>query len=1830
MAAPKTNTIVPSRSHSAALEIASPEFIQGRQAVPCTATKFAVAIPQALLANASSSTGSVLTTLPGKATVSAISGIGWGTFGVLHKVMQATRFILLGGKTERTLNRAADAIEEIGQRELLNKELYRNAALGTISQGASHIPLAGPAIQGSVAVIGGADALSKQAQRVSLVAFKGIALAIFGMIKHIFSGAWFSWSEKKVSQIKNSCYNNMLHPTPLGEELLLWGNTHYSSALKLVSPSVKHRPHAPACSAQDFDTFVSSSPETKKLFLEIIIASTEWNLSIEEASAFRTVLNRWIMNEKNQAPQSAEDKQVVLNLYAIYKTISSKKSITISHKTTEEEFSSFFNNPLETILNNLFAVTLLHNDSSKIPRYVSCLQKMSINDPLEPCEQELLSQLIGYFVQEHVDPNSYITPRDFNAFSKLVQYRLLKRVQKRAFLSEHDRKILTEKASSYTSWKTASTVDSILVSHIALFYFNQFSKEQRKCMYDLSFEDVNKLPDEHRLNFILEILQKIPDPTLFEKLYIDLDIAEISQRKQEDIFIKGAFLDLESVNSPAKLKQLIKIANNRLSFDDKFLLREALDAPLTIYFFSEEELLSFIDEYTINAYDETVPLEKRTASRYILKILKQAYNWQKAESVDKQAEGTPSSLVPHQGESLPPISAQLPESPLQLIDRKIGSHRVSSGIFYKSFDSLGLVLEKTLSCTGWTVGQVPHLIGYTLDTTVGSTTVYGSIRILAIALQICAQFQTLMNYLAQSLHVTVAGKELNWIEHVERPAAQIPLIPFKLTVPLQTTILGGVESIKSRFDSWASTINQLESAHQQQTQGQSSSAIQNEIVEKESQAHSSFQSVQEKIQTSTDPHIAPMASLSQDKLKEILSPENPQKNAVLQLRNAAIDILPTPDACVPKGFLGFLRMSRSSCEKALQERESSIEASIEHSPLAGASQTFTETTAQLATLYQDLQIAKAAEEKIRSATSFQEIFRNYGGNSLSSVYTNSVSPSLNSALSLWKSEIFYATKTVNAISRIEDMQTNIEFQTFYGTEKVGSKTQEGTEYATKWLAEHIGDYLLAQNSESQKSAAREQLDSVLSKVTGIGARSAMTFFLTGFFGYYTPIIVLPFLLSKVLANLVNASAEPISRNLGKSFLLAYRGSAWLGAASGRVAHRGMEATGRFIQAAINKRMGYIDNERIKAFLSLSLPDQKYIFELVNGSTQIPEKVKEELKTIHQLYFTKSLDADKTKAFIEALLIAYNHLQPQDFLKITPSYFFNLDKRIQKRIKRAVRKYYPQTPLKSIDEIITKFNEMPASARKSINRLTIEEFVALPSEKQRDFCFQVLHSSVYKSFIIEKTGIEPTSFSVWPYIDPSRQTIDGNLLNTLLDLYQDVTEADLSEISPLSLSKAPISRLMRMYEIFATSHIEILRSVAYRFDLNDEDPLPAILAAENPKLPQLAEMRERIIAALVSEFRCLPEYSRRKLFDTSLFELEHMTKEEKKLGIEFLLQHFPSNKEDLTPLLVDAELTGSAQKSLFCTFFNQLPIENKIMFQQMLLNNNQTLSYLTRSLIEEISSIDTQLKRVSSERQEAEEKIAEISSLLNALKNTNNLDGEHDRIEALSNEARKASIFKTSREQTLSTLLEERAAFEKLLNEEHVVVPKCPVTKEEKPDPLYEAMCDLLFSSLTKEMFDSQTDEQLEAVYSRSHTDLSAMIKKLKAEESLLDQKTKAFLSVLSLQQHKLDSAYIEHKKKLCNIKHNLPPHLEIIVRTTKERFSNITSQEGLHQSYSESITLLKELSSFTSTIDNDIAVREIENLFEQRKQELSSTPSPWSKAKTKLTALHLFKNPVIS
>lgn len=1851
--------------------IRSPEYLHGTASTPPPNTRFAVAIPQEVAANFSKATGTMLTTLPGKATVSSLSGLGWATFGTIHQLMWISRLIFTGGKSEKVVNEVARNVDQVAELELRAKETLRDNTLDMVNGAASIIP-GGFLVRGVTSTVSTIDAGSKQVERWSLLGMRSLVTTIFGLAKFIIGGTWFRAGERKVEQLKKRCYQKMLHPSPLGEHLLLWGDQRHASALKMLSSSKARRQISP-CTEEDFLRFTQLSVDAKRIILDKIIASTTWSLNAEEAYAFRSVLERWILKEKEGTEQSEDDKKVILNLIAISNTLPKPQPL---HPTTAEELDSFFKIPAQEQEEILFLLTLQGKDSSVIPGYVHALQKKK--EDLTNDEKFFLRARIGRYYQNLLSlKQEYIMPSEFENFPFALQYRIFKLVGRECLLSHNEQKLFLEKAPNRSSWRDASPEDKKCIAHIALYYFNSLSRDKQKCIYDISFGELKKLPREQLSTYIFDALEKFPLPSFSEQMSQSLNKLinpdEVQEREQEDRFIISCFEEgIEKLlTDQDELRRFIHIANKRIPFEKKVLLRDALDVPVAIYFFSKEELETHINVYKSRAHDLSLPEQERVTSLKILKILHRARTWHNAEIAERDENLSPLELK--EGETLPLKKPGLPDTPLDKINQKIGSQVVTSGSIFKTLDFMGLILEKSLTLSSLGIGQVPRAAGYLLDTTPGSTAVYGSIRTLALGLQISSQFQVLMNYLARSLSITIQGKEYTWLDNVERPAAALPLIPLKLSIPLQNSMIGGMESIKARFDSWNANIAALQTSKKNLEEKGHPEVIHEAISTTSQQKATDIGKIKITAAASSDPAMKQISSLPDEKLKEIFSSSEDIQEATLKLRNAVAPaafsssgaeehlspaplpakggvflsnfqpLVETPFTGIrggtridaisssPQKKVPFIPVMDSQGRTPAEPRPElpDYQAAIESNPaLSHLTQNIFQRTAQLSSLYQNLQIAQEAQKTLMQASSLQTMFANYGGEHLSSLYNNTIGPSLGYALDLWKTESEYASFIVNTIATIETLETNAAYKLYAGIEKAGDLSKDPSKNAVTWLSEHIADYLVAGKSDMEKGEARKKFDAALGYIASLGSHTLVTYYLRGLFGFYTPVILLPYLLSRTLPDLLNASAEPIARNLGKKIQsVGYHGLAWAGKTGGICTHNGMTAIGKFVQAAINKHQGYVDKARVQAFRTLERRDQEYVYELIKESTQITPEMKNELIEIGKSFFenSTSLDEMRKQAFFEALLIAYDHLQPQDFLKITPAYFSHLDKRVQRRIKHLVRTKFPLSPITKTEDIIAKFNTLSREVRKGINKVTREEFFALPPDRQYEFCFQVLHSAAFKNWYSDQYFDDPSFETLWSYINPQNPSMPMNTLDVLLALYQDVGDGELFTISPEKLATTNRSRLIRLYEMLEKSHPEQLAIIADAIG-GEAQSIQTILETEHPLDPGLFEKRTQLLAALASIYRSLPEYSQRQLHDISLLQISYMTHEEKKIYLECIIKNQPAQKQTVEPLLIDVELKEKGHAETFMNLFNAMNEEDKIAAHETADLHKKTFSYLTRSLIEELKGIDTRLKKAALEKKEAETAIVSCTNLLTAIKETGGSFEGKKRINVLSLQLREAGLMKRIKEKELSSLQAARKEIEALLNEEKIGIPPSPIEEEKKTNPLIQTIGDLLMNALRAPLLASSTLRELEERYATASKDFTSLIENMRAAPSL-DSQEKEFLSLLQTQKSTLQSAYEEQKHRLEGKPLNLPPPLEIIVRGSKERLMQVTDLLTLNKSHDEASLLVEEIAKMFPDISpthRNLAHREIDSFYKTRTTELSpsaktpKTRSSWQRVATLL------------
>ena len=938
------------------------------------------------------------------------------------------------------------------------------------------------------------------------------------------------------------------------------------------------------------------------------------------------------------------------------------------------------------------------------------------------------------------------------------------------------------------------------------------------------------------------------------------------------------------------------------------------------------------------------------------------------------------------------------------------------------------------------------------------------------------------------------------------------MIPLKLGVSLQDTLFGGMERVKKRFDSWNENIAALQKSQKNLEQKGPAASIKAAIATTEQKISSEASKVHEAAAACCDPDSKMIAEISKERLQEIFSSSPDRQNATLKIRAAAIPkglrpvpnqftvepdlfglrggtrIEPTPSPALFESVLTEQGITKSDPHAKLPDLNSAAQS---NPTLNTLTQSIFQRTSQLVALNKDLQIAQAAQTTISKASSLEKLFVKCVGERISSTYTSSISPSLQHALELWKIEAQSASFTVNALAKSESFQTKAGFGLFNGIEGASQKVQDSSQAAVKWMSEHVGDFLAEQQSETEKAAARQTFDNALGYVAGVGTRSLVSYFMYGVFGFYTPVIILPFLLSRTIPDLLNATAEPISRNLGKTIYKGYHGIAWAGKTGGFYTHEGMTAIGKFVQAAINRRQGYVDEMRTRAFCSLEKPLQQYVFELVKESTQVDESVKQELVEVGSHYFSSdsSFDPSKQQAFVEALLLGFDLLQPQDFLKITPQYFYHLDKRIQKRIEQLVRRKFPAIPFQNTEEIVAKFNELSKDERKGINNVSREEFFALPPDKQYEFCFQVLHSTAFKKWYWERDKTLPFK-ELWKYIDPKQPSVPDELLRVLFKLYQEIGDAELSNISPEKLSCAPLSRLIRLSEIFANFHHEKREIIADAVDIEPAS-VRSILEAEHPQDPDLYETRNRLIAALASAFRLLPEFKQKQFLAISPLQVASMSQEEKRMYLEHIIQKNPEAKE----LLLDADLKEEAHVKTFIDLFNKCSDEEKEAAHQACTVHQQTFSYLKRALVEELKSIDVRLQKAALEKGEAEEGILRNTNFLNALKDTGDSSEGNRRIQALSAELRKAGVLKLVKEKELAALLSARKEIEKLLQEEKITIPACPIQEgSPQANPLTEVICELMMNALTKTLETCATIQDLNKTYASTNKKIQVTLK----------------------------------------------------------------------------------------------------------------------------------------
>jgi len=270
-------------------------------------------------------------------------------------------------------------------------------------------------------------------------------------------------------------------------------------------------------------------------------------------------------------------------------------------------------------------------------------------------------------------------------------------------------------------------------------------------------------------------------------------------------------LEEEMFEQREKIELLVSIINGRLPRDEKVRLRGYLDDCQSFFFMTKDELERVVLEDHPDIVRELVAEAKKEVQK------------NPASTLSEKAFFARFGLKKNEKRVLQ--NPQLPKTFLERINSVIGSHVVSSGVFYKGFSGAGTASGAIVSLSSQLMAQIPRVFGVAADSWAGNMCLYGGLRGVSTLLRVITSLPLAVDYLVGEVERRANSYGLSWID-LEEIASKLPEVGLRWAVPLQEMIIGGVEGVKGRFDSWVQEIEHLRQLKEKRSSlGQTSHAL---------------------------------------------------------------------------------------------------------------------------------------------------------------------------------------------------------------------------------------------------------------------------------------------------------------------------------------------------------------------------------------------------------------------------------------------------------------------------------------------------------------------------------------------------------------------------------------------------------------------------------------------------------------------------------------------------------------------------------------------------------------------------------------------------------------------------------------------------------------------------------------------------------------------------------------------------------------------------------------------------------------------------------------------
>jgi hypothetical protein len=951
--------------------------------------------------------------------------------------------------------------------------------------------------------------------------------------------------------------------------------------------------------------------------------------------------------------------------------------------------------------------------------------------------------------------------------------------------------------------------------------------------------------------------------------------------------------------------------------------------------------------------------------------------------------------------------------------------------------------------------------------------------------------------------VNTKSKEIgfDWINGVEAHVAKIPQLGLRVMSSFQEALISGVDAIKSRFDNLSAKLEEIQNAQNRIDTHGSSADIEQRISQARTGIKNAARSIQRlATQGSQSPQSTPnLDNLSHVKarsIERIFSNTPDVNNGILSLGKAAakaskdtnVIYIASPDGTIEpqEQQTGWFRSFIDSWSRQ------SFSETVTTNPLINERiQKIQRKKNEITGLLEDLSQAQQAEQQLQNASwMLQHLATSPVTSPIYTVYNHVIQPSFTGAMDLWKNESAMLKTFVQFSETSENIQQTAARTVLQAGMDIG-QAGEGT--ILNWLGESIVGSIEEKNKEETVSTIKKVVDWTLY----FGAKGLASYLIGGLIPS-SPVVLLPFLMSKALPDLISASAWPVSQHLGKSLLHTSSLTNATGNAIGRGLFTVTRKTFDLLQARMNILLGHVDPQRVENFRKLSTEDQRRVFDLVTQDEAISSDVKKELQILASKFFSPSknpLNEKEQTHCIQLLLASYDSLSPHVLLNISPAHFSTLIPALRRRIVRLVKKEHPTITINGIPHLVELFNKLEPSKKDLLHNMIIEEYMELSREQRKEFCFHIVHSAAYTS----KTTTDPQlCFRV---CDVDAPPLSAKEVKPLLGMYKSVTSEELADVTPQQMLQASAARQIRAFEILDKYCPKKLNALIESLQLTKDHIIPTLSRRDTTHDLNLFHQLRRLAAGMASLLRQLRKDEREEWQSTSQTELNAMRRDEVLTYIGYLIQQCPDKKQLFISMEESLQKKSSAKdfSKELSSIFNSLSLEQKKEARNITLHNSAIMSTVVSSCRQEIANLDSLLLKLDQKRAHLQREMRVLQSIKRGYEGLPQDTSVTHNISVLSQELAKKDITKEAIEHKIGLYLDQRQQLATLLIEEQEEIPAAPnIQGVDTADPVAISLSELLIRGLAQELEKATTLEELEQKYapiSQSIASLKANIPK---------------------------------------------------------------------------------------------------------------------------------------